>query len=186
MAEKRKWVYNCGPSLLLSGEYLSYWEGSDPPSGGRTVEAVFRWNAENGTATDYDRACDINEYLGTIDVGQGRGLVLGDAPMMTTWLPTMSSTPDGMLIRWRYADDEGSVLAALFRIPDDIWEPEKFTFSICVTPLHLFGASYAGKAFHLGEHLIFSLPAGTYALATCEYKPDERTALVLHRFSRVS
>ena len=62
-----------GPLLLVPGEHLSSWEGIDPPSSGRWVEARFRWHDPNDPATDYDRACDVEDYLGLIEIGTGNG-----------------------------------------------------------------------------------------------------------------
>ena len=44
----------------------------------------------NDPATDYDRACDVNYYLGLIEIGAGKGLVLGGEPLSTAWWPSGS------------------------------------------------------------------------------------------------
>ncbi len=49
-----------GPLILLPREALSFWEGIEPPSGGRVVEAAARWENQE-IATDYDRAGDVLE-----------------------------------------------------------------------------------------------------------------------------
>ncbi|WP_328890407.1 Imm21 family immunity protein [Streptomyces sp. NBC_00316] len=57
---------------------------------------------------DYDRACQIDDYIGTLHVGCAEALVLADSPDTTTFLP------DRMLfIRWSGADSESDILAAL-------------------------------------------------------------------------
>src|SRR5438270_663817 len=86
-----------GPLLLVPGEHLSSWEGIDPPSAGRHVEAKFRSHDPNDPATDYDRACDIKDYLGLIEIGAGKGLVLGGEPLSTAWWPSGSlGNEDGL------------------------------------------------------------------------------------------
>jgi len=84
------WVTcNGGPHLLIPEELGALWEGSDAPSGGRVVNARFRWSADPGAvATDYDAACDVNELVGVIPVGAGAALVLGDEVPMSTWVPS--------------------------------------------------------------------------------------------------
>ena len=78
-----------GPHLLIPEELGALWEGSDAPSGGRVVNARFRWSADPGAlATDYDAACDVNELVGVIPVGAGAALVLGDEVPMSTWVPS--------------------------------------------------------------------------------------------------
>ena len=67
-----------GPLLVLPGEALAYWEGAEPPSGGRVVTANTRWDDQE-IATDYDRACDVGEYSELLQVGPSWGVVLGQA-----------------------------------------------------------------------------------------------------------
>ena len=185
MPEKRgklTWLdIDGGPLLLLSEALLPFWEGSDPPSGGRTAEATFRWGDPDAVATDYDRACDVDDYLGLVDVDGGKGLVLGDEPMSTAWFPRGDDEHEGMLVRWVYADNESSVLSALSQVPDDIWEPTRLTFPVASEPLHLFGAAYPGTEAR--EKSMLRLAPGDYSIATAQYKPDDRTFLVLHRFT---
>lgn len=78
-----------GPHLLIPEELGTLWEGTNAPSGGRVVNARFRWSTEPGAvATDYDAACDINELVGVISVGAGAALILGDEVPMSTWVPS--------------------------------------------------------------------------------------------------
>src|SRR5215203_1744748 len=98
-----------GPLLLIPGEYLSLWEGIDPPTDGRQIVAKSRWNADNAAATDHDRACDVADYLGLIDIGDGNGLILGDEPLPTAWLPDEIAF-GGILVRWVHAESEQEVL----------------------------------------------------------------------------
>jgi hypothetical protein len=41
--------------------------------------------AGDGSATDYDAACDVEGYLGVVPAGKGWALVLNDAPHASTW-----------------------------------------------------------------------------------------------------
>ena len=92
--EDFKWVScRAGPHLLLPAELLGAWEGVKKPSFGRIVRAIFRFTMDPASpATDYDRACDVNDLLGLIPVGDGHALVLGgDEVPMSTWI----AHPDG-------------------------------------------------------------------------------------------
>lgn len=65
-----------GPLILLPREALPFWEGIETPSGGRIVEAVFRWNSQEISA-DYDRACDAMEWAEVLPAGfDSWGMVL--------------------------------------------------------------------------------------------------------------
>ncbi|MGI8882844.1 MAG: Imm21 family immunity protein, partial [Pyrinomonadaceae bacterium] len=85
-----------GPLILMEQKYLTTWEGSDEPSNGRVIEANSQWVLD--VITDYDRACSIEDYLGLINVGEGKAIVLGGDEMATTWFP-LSENSEGILIR---------------------------------------------------------------------------------------
>jgi hypothetical protein len=64
-----------GPLITMSSDLLKDWYGSfDAPT---PREARFRFNNSNAPATDYDRACDVDDNLAEITVGEGTALVLG-------------------------------------------------------------------------------------------------------------
>jgi hypothetical protein len=171
-----------GPLLLLSSEYLADWEGVDSPSNGRIVQATFRWNGPGTAATDYDRACDIDDYIAAIPVGSGTGLVLNQEPMPTTW-QHYDDQIGGLLIRWMQGDAETDVLELLPHSPNPVWEPGHITFTVGSAPLYLFDAVSPGN--ELDEHLPIALSAGVYLITTALHKPDDRTSFVLHRFTRL-
>lgn len=175
---------NGGPLLLLSHEYMRYWEGIRPPTD-RNIRANFRWGYPNAPATDYDRACDVNDWLGLIEIDKGKGLVLGDEPLRTTWKPIETGEAVGMLIRWLYAENEEEVLEALRRVPHSIWEATGLMFIVGTEPLYLFDAACPGKELTDDERLIVNVNPGSYAVDTASYEPDDKTALILHRFVQI-
>ena len=132
MATRLQWASSeGGPLILLSATSLREWEGIDIPADGRRVEAEFRWHGDkNAPASDYDRACDIADYIGLISVGLGQGLVLGDEPNSTCWLPHGPSA--GTLVRVvcepEDADDEATA-QIVSGAPEDVFTSEPFTFS---------------------------------------------------------
>jgi len=132
----REWISCNSPLLLVARDQLSSWEGTDIPSNGRKVEARFRWNPD-GPPTDYDRACDIDDYIGVIDVGTGKGIVLGDEPLMTTWL---SLSDGGLLVRWAYSESENDLISSALTLTDDAYEDSGITFVVTNSPLVLFAA----------------------------------------------
>src|SRR5689334_17973405 len=92
-----QWVESAGgPLIVVPLELAQSWRG---------IEAV-----PGDPVTDYDRACDVDDYLGVLEVGPGRGLVLGDEPMRTAFVP---SADGGILVRWGYAPSEDAVLRVL-------------------------------------------------------------------------
>jgi hypothetical protein len=81
-----KWIESTGgPLLLLERALLPYWHGSF----GNTT-----------AATDYDRACEIADYVGAIEVGSGIGVVLGEEPFSTTWWRSSEELRNSCIVRW--------------------------------------------------------------------------------------
>ncbi len=104
---------NGGPLLLASKSVLPYWEGADPPSNGRKVEATFRWQGYGTPATDYDRACDVDDYLDVINIGSEQGLVLGGEPLPTAWWSADSAQTGGILVRRKHNASDRDIAQAV-------------------------------------------------------------------------
>lgn len=172
----REWISCNSPLLLVEKNHLDAWEGTDVPSQGRIVEARFRWNSV-GPATDYDRACDVDDYLGLIEVGRGKGIVLGDEPLMTAWLPLVDG---GLLIRWVYAEDEETILSAAKNIPNDCYKDSGVTLAVGEHPLVLFAACESSSD-QVYPRVEFKIPSGYYRILTSRYEPDANTSLLCHR-----
>jgi immunity protein 21 of polymorphic toxin system len=173
------WVEsNGGPLLLLPEALLSDWCGSDDPPLWRQVQSRFRFNPE-GVATDYDRACDVSGFVGALEVGEGFGLVLGDEPLPTVWIPA----PFGGYLARRYVGEDSAVslaLSLLNRI--ESWQVEVI-FKIVGEPLILFDAAEPGTDI-TGDRLIIPVETGDYRLDTALIGPKEMPLLRVHRLSR--
>lgn len=177
---KFNWVSSDGgPLIVMEQKYLANWEGCDEPSNGRVVEASFRWGLE--VATDYDRACDIEDYLGLIDVGEGKAIVLGGDEMPTTWFP-LPKSHEGILIRWFYGDSESNVINVAESMLDELWKDENFKFTVEDSDLSLFAATESGNDKRYSR-LKFKLSSGTYSIFTIEYE-DKKTSIICHRFRK--
>jgi Immunity protein 21 len=174
-----QWINsNGGPLLLLPSSLLGVWEGADEPEPYRGVEARSRWNP-GGPATDYDRACDATELVGTVQVGVGEGLVLADEPLATTWWPA-PEIGGGILVRWEYADSDAAAGRWIAAIPGSLpWEPSA-RFGFAEGPLVLFDSAEAG-ADPSGPRLEIALAGGGYDVHTIRWRPDVTTSLLLHR-----
>jgi hypothetical protein len=173
------WVEsNGGPLLLLSSDLLSSWSGARP----RIIsESDVDWEYDIHSDCDYNRACKIDDYLGLLQVGSGKGLVLGDEPLSTTWWPSSN-----LIVRWRYAESDEEVLKSLSNVASALWQPTGITFSVGKSPLCLFDSAYPGNRVQAQdpEPLLVKLSPGEYSLFTAEYGPNADTALLLHRLVR--
>lgn len=175
----RQWIDCNSPLLLVAKEHLSAWQGIDVPSNGRKVVAQFRSN-RGGPATDYDRACDVDDYVGVIDVGNGKGIVLGDEPLMTTSEPVSDG---GLLIRWVYAESENELIAAVDKLPAEAYEDSGISFIVDGPSLVLFAASEPGDV-QIFSRIEINISPGYYRVSTGKYE-DDKTSFISHRLRRV-
>jgi hypothetical protein len=159
------WIESAGgPLILLEEHLLSHWHGIQ--------------------TDDYDRACGIDDYLGLLDVGSGRALVLGEEPMPTAWQP-LSAPAEGMFVRWQYADDNESVVEAIADLSKASWEVTGIVYDLTGSSLLLFDATCPGEdpdCNRTGCKLNIVLKEKRYLIETANYTPDDNTALILHRF----
>ena len=156
------------------------------PPDERLIEATFRWMGPGMPATDYDRACDVEGYLGLLDIGAGQGLVLGDEPDSTAWQSFGTSgdreeVTGGILIRWVYANSEADVMAAVDHLPASMWVDDGLEFSVGREPLYLLDAACDASCLDDDDHLTIYLPSGRYTLATADFEFEVHTRLLLHR-----
>jgi hypothetical protein len=157
-----------GPLLLLEEHLLGYWKG-------------FNFSKQHPDfVTDYDFACEIDDYLGVIEVGPGYGLVLGGEPMSTAWLP-FSDTKNGLLIRWMFAENENAVTNAVNDLQSVTWQKTGIEIDFSGDRLILFDSACAGS--QVGEKLEIKISEGRYSAETAHHQPNKETSLILHRFS---
>ena len=169
-----------GPLILMKKKYLASWEGSDAPSNGRVVEAISRWGLD--VATDYDLACDVEDYLGLINVGEGKALVLSGEQLATTWFPLFENA-QGILIRWEYGNSEIEVIDFAKSLLNEVEKDEDIEFSVGNSELVLFVAAESGSD-KVYPRLEFNLSKGTYKISTIE-REDEQTSVICHHFRKI-
>ena len=167
-----------GLLFLWKSDYLPYWEGSEAPSEGRIVEAESRWGLD--IATDYDRACDINDLAGVIDVSDGSALVISIENHATTWFPSLDNE-GGSLVEWGFADSETDVIKEVENCDfvDDLLISKNF--SVKSSPLVLFTAAENGCE-PIWERLEFDLEPGNYRVTSQDRKNGD-TYIVCHRLT---
>ena len=161
-----KWIDSYGgPFLLLEEQFLDKWRGVHVKDS-RVLES------------DYDRACNIEDYVGLVSVGSDFGIVLGDEPLMTVWYSPEPNT--GLIVRWVYAENEASVIASLANRQNVEWEKTELKVQLWDGELVLFDAACEG--IDLPDKIKIEISAGDYQIETCHYKPNAETYLLLHRF----
>jgi hypothetical protein len=152
-----------GPLILMEKEVFPSWNGD--------VEVKQH-------DTDYDRACNVEDYVGVIEVQPLRAIVFGDEPMRTTWWQI--GEYEGIVVRWMYASDEESVIKALITMHDIKWEDSEIEISFPNGNLILFDSVYSYD--EVEDSLSIQIKSGVYKIQTSSYQPNEHISLVLHRF----
>lgn len=158
-----------GPLLVAPRSTLGPWEGGDPPSGGRTISVDWHYDPD-GPATDYDRACAVNEPAGVVEIGESWGVVV-TAEGSATWLD--ASVLATVLVA---EDSSWEKLQELLRaVPSTAWDvlvPSAVVDGDGVLLLHAASTvrdvqirvpSEQGRAC-IGEAILNPIPAGRYCI----------------------
>ncbi|MFJ4541506.1 immunity 21 family protein [Streptomyces tibetensis] len=158
-----EWVESGGGPLIAVPEtVLPFWAGADGEE----------------TASDYDRACEVDGHVGLLPVGDCTALVLGDEPAATAYLPD-----HGMFVRWCAGDSEHELLASVPRATAMAeWGPET-TWKV-PGPVRLFDAAWPGTGLADTDQVRVALEPGTYTVRTARVQPGPETWLDLVRLHR--
>jgi len=162
-----KWVESGGgPLILVPTAHLSQWRGVGGPSEGET---------------DYQRACEVADSVGVVAVGSGDGLILGDEPLPTAWVPNESG--GGVLVRWVYADSEAAVVDYIRGGGQNDVVPESGTSVDLAGPCVLFDAAEPGDDIR-GDHVAVGLRSGRYVVTSALVDVSPETRILVHQVLR--
>jgi Immunity protein 21/DDE_Tnp_1-associated len=156
------WVTSLGGPLILVPE-----------------SACHHWHGASNACPedDYGRACAVNDYIGLIDVGPTRALVLHDDPAATTFLPQY-----GVLVRTVAINPDVDVVAAVAEaLPSVAWEAPLLW--LVGEPLILFDAVYHNAEVKPDQRLRINLVPGGYVVQAA-YVELAGAHLILVRFAR--
>ncbi|MDH6623286.1 hypothetical protein M2271_001073 [Streptomyces sp. LBL] len=159
-----EWVESGGGPLIAVPEtVLPFWAGADGDE----------------TASDYDRACEIDGFFGLLPVGDSAALVLGDEPASAAFLPDRST-----FVRWGAADTEDELLAQVpTALATAVWENEvRWTVP---GPVVLFDAAWPGTDSTGTDHVRVVLDPGSYAVRAARVQPGPETWIGLVQLRRL-
>ncbi|MFE1511901.1 immunity 21 family protein [Streptomyces sp. NPDC058726] len=146
-----------GPLIAVPETVLPFWAGADGEE----------------TASDYDRACEVDGLLGLLPVGDAAALVLGDEPAATAFLPE-----HGTLVRWVAGDSEAELLGCVpAALHTARWQSEVH-WKVPGTVL-LFDAAWPGRHSGATDHVRLTLDPGRYAVRAARVQPGPETWLIL-------
>lgn len=155
----KKWIESAGgPLILLPRGLLAEWTGSD--------------------GDDYGRACTVTDYIETLEVAWGQGLVLGDTPDSTAVIDTGKGVA---LLRWLSADSEEQILSTVYATFDAARRLETLDFHVTEEEHILFDSACPGVEF--GDALPVRFEPGSYEVQTLELV-GEPVSYLLHLFQK--
>ncbi|MEM7335811.1 MAG: Imm21 family immunity protein [Chloroflexota bacterium] len=157
-----------GPLVIMSNEQLKFWGGNDAKP--------------EKLRTDYERACLIDDYLGTIRLNDKEVLVLGDDPSSTSWFsPKPLNRYEIIFVRWIYAPDNDSVQAALHTLDFGNFQFSGIEIDFNSQELILFDSVLTCDDFEIfpGHYCLIPTNSSRYQVDTMEFK-TERIHLLLH------
>ncbi|MFE9432788.1 immunity 21 family protein [Streptomyces sp. NPDC006640] len=160
-----EWVESGGgPLIAIPEAVLPFWSGADGDE----------------MSSDYDRACDVEGFIGLVPVGDSRALVLGDEPASTSYLPE-----HGVFVRWSAAESEDELLAVVpAALATAAWDPE-VQWNV-PGPVVLFDAAWPGPASERTDHLKVALAPGRYGVRAAHVEPGPETWVGLVQLRRLA
>jgi hypothetical protein len=163
-----------GPLVCLETALAHRWRGVE-------VGGSARVDLKIDAVSDYERACRVKDYLGTIDLMEGSALVLGDMPLETSvWSDALKNI---LIVRLFYIEPGTDLEHLLQNIRNSIFinSQETIIFEVHSNNMIIFDSAFPGddqkKAI-----LRFQLLKGRYRILTSLINPDSGTSLLLHKF----
>jgi hypothetical protein len=134
------------------------------------------------TRSDYDRACEVIDYVGVVPCASSHVLVFGDEPLQATVL----SINDGIaVVRWVSCVSEGDAQKVLAEIPTALPQLEApKLMSIEATRLVLFDSAYSLDA--APRLLEVALSPGLYEVSTEKFASPGVFEFLVHRMVRAA
>lgn len=161
-----RWISSLGgPLILMERAALPSWSGD-------LASETHPWMDR---VSDYDRAGEIEDYVGILNVDHHKALVLS-MPDQTSYV---SVNPRAfLLIRWIGADSEEMVLNTLRELDlDQPWIDTNAQIHFESGELALFDSVYAGS--EITDSLNIRTDPGDYNISILSYRPTAQIDLLL-------
>lgn len=160
------WIESSGgPLILIERELVSSWGGDNI--------------SENKYfASDYDRACSVDDYAAKISIASGSAVIIADEPCRTAII--QRSETECIVVRWKWALCEADIIEAVSKAEDQAFpNAEYFTIEFNSGKFIIFDAVLKGD--EVMERLEGNLTPGIYKFFTRIVSSDENTCAILHR-----
>lgn len=155
-----------GPHLVLEKRLAEKWQGPNCP-------------------LHYDRACEIEDYVGVMPVEDGYGIVISDDVPRSAWIPGMGDK-GGYLVVWNYGaekvTDQG-IIEKIRAIPEEMFSPTDLKIELRDDTVYLFPACDYGPDWVYG-YCEITIKPGTYTMDTVERYDFEDCSFRVHRLRK--
>ena len=174
ISDELGWVSSLGgPLIVMDRSLMSNWSGDVGPGNHRFQESV----------SDYDRACEVEGYVGTVEIDGGKALVLNDLPSQTTAFSVDSKRV--LLARWIWAENEDYAKDALRRFDlEQLWNDTGLYIRFETGELVLFDSVIKGSELVASIRLV--VESGSFGISYFAYQPDDQTRLFMIKLEQSS
>lgn len=173
MGREIKWIgSDGGPHILIERRFLHIWKGESDEDFERARQY-------------YEEAGLIEDYIGELNIGSGKCIIISDDVPVSTWLPDGST--GGVIVVANYINDDGidyEILAEeINKIPDALYHDINLTCQVIDQELYLFPACDFGAGW-MYEYMKVNLEPGYYIIKLAEEYIFRNSSFRLFKFSR--
>ena len=154
-----------GPLILMEREALMHWKG----------DVAVGKESDRFEQSDYERACEVSDWLGSIEVGDRMALVLA-MPNETAIFKIDSKS--ALIVRWIWGESDEQVQGILRDFDfNQSWIDAEANIQCESGELILFDSVIDGRA--ISDFLIIDVEPGLYTATTLSYQHNKETNLFL-------
>jgi hypothetical protein len=178
---KINWIEcDCGPHIIIEKRLSNFWGGIENISHRRTYNFP-------EVECDYDGACEIEGYVGKIQIEDGEGIVISEDICKSAWVQLDNSVDGGILVVVNYMDDnidESVIFDKIRGIDENEYTELDITFTNKQDTVCLFAATDKGPNWTYKVHE-FKLDIGTYKIDMIENYNFNKCSFRIHRFRKI-
>jgi len=135
--------------------------------------------------SDYESACEVEDYAGLVSFGEtpdsGLALVIGDIPAPTAFMEEFCS-----IVQWISASSDARFIEVVRGGIDDVDNWVDGPVVNVTGPLAVFDAALPGTEARADELLLANIEPAVYQLRTADIESDTGTCARVHKFDRVT
>ena len=164
------WLQPVGEFFVIEDEkYFYKWLGSEG-------------SQFNDASSDYDKSCEVTDYINKISVDTHEILILGDEPMQMSIKEYKNKY---YLIRWSYAEEEFDIEEHLERIAssNQLQNELEPAIEVLFKSIDIVIHNAAIKGREDTNTLKIKLKSSHLKVNTYRYEPNEETLMICHQLS---